>query len=811
MFDITVDWKQHGTTSQERFPFAALVTSIQTFTALAYLIIESLTSAVACHVLEYTKDPDDTVTVKLSKLNDNALYVIYKHTAITRQRDDFVDDFAAHGPKERPLLPPTVIRPEEEAVHSSSSSSHSVALALGSNLGNKFKGGRSTLHRACKRIDGGWSSGENCDPRRVPSHGIEYGYVGGDPAELMRICIENGAFTVAFWKEGVLRFRGWFDDLLKTSWETCRGTDVLVKSPSAMGGYHTAEALRIPYFRAFTMTWTRTRSESRAYPHAFAVPEHEMGGADSESPLPPTTASTVVPTLLTRACGVYICTTCTYTFPIHQRTRANGDPIVLGGLCVAPRDIHTTTQPVNGHGSVGEGRTREGHSKNLASPELSVVVRGLRARLSYASYKATHNIPHIPLNDLEAKTHAVPVAPPRLIGTKRKAAGGNNYYNNPTVQGSQTRRGGNVSSPAVSASSITSPSRSHYYPTGTPSSSNSPQSLYIALLGPPPLKQARTMHNSADPPVQAPSRSTAGSRARPGHRSTDSGLAVRSIAEGTRAQSHSRKEETSRTKGRSKGKHKESTKEAADVERKAVATLTSLLQSRPSIATASSPRSSLSAGSEGSFQSLSQYAQSSTRTTTAPSSLSPSADSSFSIPSVARVATLPQVNHESTYSTPQADDEEAANLMLAPKLPNYDPTHPLDTASDIIGSLALAAPMEQASPTSAQLLPAPLSPSGQAETLLPHPQSPPTPGSVPFNLNDFINVSPSPATATVPRSTISLKSGLGANLRTDLGRRLFEEEQHRHLHLTAPHNHGDGLRHEKNGSSLGASIDLSMH
>ena len=26
-----------------------------------------------------------------------------------------------------------------------------------------------------------------------------------------------------------------------------------------MGGYHIAEALKIPYFRAFTMTWTRTR------------------------------------------------------------------------------------------------------------------------------------------------------------------------------------------------------------------------------------------------------------------------------------------------------------------------------------------------------------------------------------------------------------------------------------------------------------------------------------------------------------------------------------------------------------------------
>ncbi|KAL6299038.1 UDP-Glycosyltransferase/glycogen phosphorylase [Sparassis latifolia] len=111
----------------------------------------------------------------------------------------------------------------------------------------------------------------------IESHGIEFGYVGGDPAELMRICVENGTFTVAFLREGMLKvchFRGWIDDLLRTSWEACQGTDVLVESPSAMGGYHIAEALRIPYFRAFTMTWSRTR----AYPHAFAVPDHKMGG-----------------------------------------------------------------------------------------------------------------------------------------------------------------------------------------------------------------------------------------------------------------------------------------------------------------------------------------------------------------------------------------------------------------------------------------------------------------------------------------------------------------------------------------------------
>ncbi|KAF8649852.1 hypothetical protein AX16_005615 [Volvariella volvacea WC 439] len=109
----------------------------------------------------------------------------------------------------------------------------------------------------------------------VESHGIEFGYVGGDPAELMRICVENGTFTVSFLKEGMLKFRGWIDDLLKTSWIACQGTDVLIESPSAMGGYHIAEALGIPYFRAFTMTWSRTR----AYPHAFAVPERKMGGS----------------------------------------------------------------------------------------------------------------------------------------------------------------------------------------------------------------------------------------------------------------------------------------------------------------------------------------------------------------------------------------------------------------------------------------------------------------------------------------------------------------------------------------------------
>ncbi|OBT79468.1 hypothetical protein VF21_02015 [Pseudogymnoascus sp. 05NY08] len=109
----------------------------------------------------------------------------------------------------------------------------------------------------------------------IEGHGIEFAPVGGDPAELMRICVENGMFTYSFLKEASTNFRGWIDDLLSSSWLACQNSDVLIESPSAMAGIHIAEALGIPYFRAFTMPWTRTR----AYPHAFAVPEHKMGGA----------------------------------------------------------------------------------------------------------------------------------------------------------------------------------------------------------------------------------------------------------------------------------------------------------------------------------------------------------------------------------------------------------------------------------------------------------------------------------------------------------------------------------------------------
>ncbi|KAG1896932.1 uncharacterized protein F5891DRAFT_1245404 [Suillus fuscotomentosus] len=522
--------------------------------------------------------------------------------------------------------------------------------------------------------------------------------------------------------------------------------------------------------------------------------------------------------------------------------------------------------------------------KVMASTELSMVTRNLRARLSYASYKATHNIPHVKLIDLEAKTRALAAAPPRLIGTKRKATTGNNYYNNPATQGTVARRGA-MAPPAVSATSALSVPRSHYPTTVTGSSPNATQSLFTTLLGPPPSKQARTVRNSTDPPVQAAARSTAGSRSR----GSDRASAVRSIAESTRAQSRSRKEDTTRSKPKrgDKGKQKASVADSADVERQAVATLTSLLQSRPSVASVSSPRSTLSTASDASsFQSLSQYAQSSARTTTAATSLLPSTESSFSMP---RAATPPRNSGDNIYSTPHTNDEEAANLMLylhtspSPARPtttrdrdtqdfaayralgsdsaslltkgkilfpgqdtrsslrsecsltsetlpsSQDSTQPLsqplrlDVASP--GSLAPAPSLEQTiippTPTlsaeSSSLLPSPPSPSRRSDTSNGYSGSPssslhapPTPGNVPFNLNDFINVSPSPAFTAAPRAAVSLKSGPSANLRADVGRKLFEEEQQRH-HYQGTHGTVSGFTdiHHDRGGVLGASIDLA--
>lgn len=91
-----------------------------------------------------------------------------------------------------------------------------------------------------------------------------------------------------------IQFYTWFEALLKTAWEACQGTDVLIESPSAMVGIHMAEKLgklenctnrqgiicwyvchmsEIPYFRSMPFPWTRTTRFS----HPFAMQNYTRG------------------------------------------------------------------------------------------------------------------------------------------------------------------------------------------------------------------------------------------------------------------------------------------------------------------------------------------------------------------------------------------------------------------------------------------------------------------------------------------------------------------------------------------------------
>ncbi|KAI8335886.1 hypothetical protein BC941DRAFT_429665 [Chlamydoabsidia padenii] len=100
----------------------------------------------------------------------------------------------------------------------------------------------------------------------IENHGIEFKSIGGNPEDLMKLCIENNFLSISFIKNGSKFFYTWLDTLLETAWEACQGTDVLIESPSAMVGIHFAEKLEIPYFRSMPFPWTRTTK----FPHPFA-------------------------------------------------------------------------------------------------------------------------------------------------------------------------------------------------------------------------------------------------------------------------------------------------------------------------------------------------------------------------------------------------------------------------------------------------------------------------------------------------------------------------------------------------------------
>ncbi|KAF8579711.1 glycosyltransferase family 1 protein [Ramaria rubella] len=102
----------------------------------------------------------------------------------------------------------------------------------------------------------------------IEGFGLEHRTAGGDPGALMKLSVEHKMFSPQFFKESIGNFRTWIDALLLEAWEHCQDADVLIESPPAMAGVHIAEALNIPYFRAFTMPWSKTAE----YPHPFITP-----------------------------------------------------------------------------------------------------------------------------------------------------------------------------------------------------------------------------------------------------------------------------------------------------------------------------------------------------------------------------------------------------------------------------------------------------------------------------------------------------------------------------------------------------------
>lgn len=333
--------------------------------------------------------------------------------------------------------------------------------------------------------------------------------------------------------------------------------------------------------------------------------------------------------------------------------------------------------------------------KFLARAEISMVTRALRARLSYASYKATHNVPHLSLFDLESRviTHPHPIPPStqhRAITTKRKVAttarDGSNATTGHAITGGTHRRGGSDSmAPPASLSRNNHHSTSNGITTTAHFQSDpsfrTATSLYSSILAPPPNKQVRTIHNTRDPPITAPSRtapvnSPRTRTAKPNSRAEGRGRGRAKAADRSpkTVETPTRRRKTSSI---DKGKQKQALTDAevnvdadGDVAMKAAQTLTSWrLHNRQPSNVAGSPRSSFDGSDTNST--YSHFAQSSARTTTTVGSVasatSPTAASIASTVELpARSRTPSPASKIQEHATPRAapTDDEAADLML---------------------------------------------------------------------------------------------------------------------------------------------------
>jgi sterol 3beta-glucosyltransferase len=55
----------------------------------------------------------------------------------------------------------------------------------------------------------------------IEGFGIEFKEVKGDPAEIMKLCVDNGMFTYSFIKEAYANFGGWLEELFQSCAAAC--------------------------------------------------------------------------------------------------------------------------------------------------------------------------------------------------------------------------------------------------------------------------------------------------------------------------------------------------------------------------------------------------------------------------------------------------------------------------------------------------------------------------------------------------------------------------------------------------------------
>ncbi|KAI9000432.1 hypothetical protein BD414DRAFT_405401 [Trametes punicea] len=278
----------------------------------------------------------------------------------------------------------------------------------------------------------------------------------------------------------------------------------------------------------------------------------------------------------------------------------------------SPTGVSSSTAVPNGV-SVSGGDDRERVVQKLRSQaELNKLALNLRTRLTYANFKVKNNSANNTLLDLDSQlSTAAKHSPNGKTPSKSTNAA---HFMNPGSPGgtaaqssrSAARRGSMAPPPPVTASAA--------------------QSLFSSLLAPPPAKRARTIHNPNDPPVPAPEKGIEHARSplRPTKvpRTPDS-HAKSKAKKGAKDKAGA----PSPAKGKGRAKQRVTAQGSfepqmesygeGDIDVEAAKTLTHfLLAHRPSVsATAGSPRSSISAGSDaGSTQSFPHYTQSATRT-----------------------------------------------------------------------------------------------------------------------------------------------------------------------------------------------------